>query len=97
MSKPLYIAVFSNQEKNYNDFGEGYLPSFHPVFSVSHDKNVVVDEIFSRFYNKEDYEITEFSGYDEYTFTIKYTDKRYKDVYAIYTLEVLKDVIRPSY
>ena len=95
----VYIATFTKQERNFNEFEQGYLPLFHSVFCVSDDKNVVLNKIYKEFYNEEKYEILDTiyarcdDGDDGITFTIKYTDKRYNDVYAIYELEVLKEFI----
>ena len=93
----VYIAVFTKQERHFDEFGHGYLPLFHSVFCVSDDKNTVLNRIYE-FYN-EGYEFLDAiyarcdDGDDEITLTIKYTDKRYNDVYAIYKLEVLKEFI----
>lgn len=59
----------------------------------------MLDRIYSTFYNNKEYEVIDVvdgicdDGDNEPTFTIKYTDNRYDDVYAIYTLEVLKEYI----
>lgn len=95
----IYIAVFTKQERNFNDFEEGYLPLFHSVFCVSCDKNVILNRIYKEFYDESKYEVLDTTyarckdGDDEVTFTIKYTDKRYNDVYAIYTLEVTTEFL----
>lgn len=95
----VYIAVFTKQERHFDEFEHGYLPLFHTVFCVSDDKNIVLNRIYKEFYDEGKYEILDTiyarcdDGDDEITFTIKYTDKRYNDVYAIYELEVLKEFI----
>lgn len=95
----VYIATFTKQERNFNEFEQGYLPLFHSVFCVSDDKNVVLNRIYKEFYNEDKYEILDTiyarcdDGDDEVTFTIKYTDNRYDNVYAIYELEVLTEFI----
>ena len=94
----VYIAVFSNQERNFDEFGHGYLPLFHPVFKISHDKNKVLDEVYRHFYADDSYEVTEEvcsihdDGDNGYTFTIKYND-RTSDAHAVYTLDILKEFI----
>ena len=96
----VYIAVFTKQERHFDECERGYLPLFHSVFCVSDNKNVVLNRIYKEFYDDDKgYEIIDETnarcddGDDELTFTIKYTDKRYNDVYAIYELEVLKEFI----
>lgn len=95
----VYIAVFTKQERHFDECGRGYLPLFHSVFCVSDNKNVVLNRIYEEFYNEDKYEILDTTyaicddGDGEVTFTIKYTDKRNNDVYAIYELEVLKEFI----
>lgn len=93
----VYIAVFTEQERHFDEFGHGYLPLFHSVLCVSDDKNTVLNRVY-QFYD-EGYEILDAiyarcdDGDNEITLTIKYTDKRYNNVYAIYKLEVLKEFI----
>lgn len=95
----VYIAVFTKQERHFDECERGYLPLFHSVFCVSEDKNTVLNRIYEEFYNEGKYEILETTyvicddGDGEVKFTIKYTDKRHNDVYAIYELEVLKEFI----
>ena len=80
-------------------FGQGYLPLFHTIFSISKIKGKVINEVYNKFYGDENYEVLEEIGVindDEdngKVFTIKYIDKNYKEVYAIYKLEILKEHI----
>ena len=80
-------------------FGQGYLPLFHTIFSISKIKGKVINEVYNKFYGDENYEVLEeidVINDDEdngKVFTIKYIDKNYKEVYAIYKLEILKEHI----
>ena len=95
----VYIAAFTKQERYFDEFEHGYLPLFHTVFCVSDDKNTVLNRIYKEFYDEDKYEILDTiyarhdDGDDGMTFTIKYTDKRYNDIYAIYELKVLKEFV----
>lgn len=99
MKIPIYIAVFTEQDRHFNMFGHGYLPLFDTIFSVSRIKGKVFNEVYSKFYGDENYEVIEeidvMSDDEDYgkVFTIKYIDKNYKDVYAIYKLEIVKEYI----
>lgn len=99
MKIPIYIAVFTEQNRHFNMFGQGYLPLFHTIFSISKIKSEVFNEVYSKFYGNENYEVIEeidvINDYEDYgkVFTIKYVDKNYKDVYAIYKLEIVKEYI----
>ena len=99
MKIPIYIAVFTEQDRHFNMFGHGYLPLFHTIFSISKIKSEVFNEVYSKFYGDENYEVIEeidvINDDEDYgkVFTIKYIDKNYKDVYAIYKLEIVKEHI----
>lgn len=99
MKIPIYIAVFTEQNRHFNMFGQGYLPLFHTIFSLSKIKGKVINEVYNKFYGDENYEVLEeidVINDDEdngKVFTIKYSDKNYKNVYAIYKLEILKEHI----
>lgn len=99
MKIPIYIAVFTEQNRHFNMFGQGYLPLFHTIFSLSKIKGKVINEVYNKFYGDENYEVLEeidVINDDEdngKVFTIKYIDKNYQDVYAIYTLEIVKEHI----
>jgi aspartyl/asparaginyl-tRNA synthetase len=66
---------------------------------ISKIKSEVFNEVYSTFYGNENYEVIEeidvINDYEDYgkVFTIKYIDKNYKDVYAIYKLEIVKEYI----
>lgn len=99
MKIPIYIAVFTEQDRHFNMFGHGYLPLFHTIFSISRIKGKVINDVYKKFYDNENYEVLEeidvISDDEDYgkVFTIKYIDKNYKDVYAIYKLEIVKEHI----
>ena len=99
MKIPIYIAVFTEQNRHFDMFGYGYLPLFHTIFSISKIKGKVINEVYNKFYGDENYEVLEEinvihdDGDNETVFTIKYVDKNYKNVYAIYKLEILKEYI----
>lgn len=99
MSIPIYIAVFTEQNRHFNMFGQGYLPLFHTIFSLSKVKDKVFNEVYNKFYGDEKYDVIEEidvihdDGDNEKTITIKYVDKNYQDVYAIYTLEIIKEYL----
>ena len=95
---PIYIAVFSSQERHFDEFGHGYLPLFHTVFRLSYDKDKVLGDVYSTFYSYDNYEIIEEiqsvheDGDNGMTLTFRYNDRN-SDAYAIYTLEVMKEFI----
>lgn len=97
-SIPIYIAVFSDQKRHFDEFGHGYLPLFYPVFKLSYDKSKVLDAVYRSFYSDDSYEIIEeiHSAYEDgdnrMTLTFRYNDKD-SGAYAIYTLEVIREFI----
>jgi hypothetical protein len=52
MNIPIYIAVFTEQNRHFNMFGQGYLPLFHTIFSLSKVKDKVFNEVYKKLIKK---------------------------------------------
>lgn len=101
MNKNVYIAVFSSQERHFDDFERSYLPLFHTVFGVYEDMGDAVNDVYRYFFNKEEdgYEMVEINCWQNehgdvigHSFTINYTDSKHGG-YAVYNLDIETETV----
>lgn len=101
MKEEVSVAVFTSQNRCFDEFELSYLPLFHPIFGVYEDMDDALNDVCAFLYsdNKEKYEVIE----DHYLvtdngkifgreFTFKYSDKKYGG-YALYELLVQKESV----
>lgn len=99
----IYIAVFTAQEKNYDDECKSWMPTFDSILCASHDENAVYNVVFKTVHDNR-YSILDTTWYNNYdgigesVFTFRYTDQSFGG-YCDYTLEVRRvhlDDFRPK-
>ncbi|MBO5080395.1 MAG: hypothetical protein J6B82_05885 [Bacteroidaceae bacterium] len=101
MKEEICVAVFTAQDRHFDEFDRSYLPLFHSIYGVYEDMNDALNDVYTFLYsgNEEEYEVIEehslVSDKGEYyghEFTFKYTDKKYGG-YALYELLVQKESV----
>ena len=101
MKKQVCVAVFTAQDRHFDECECSYLPLFHSIYGVYEDMNDALNDVYTFLYsgNEEKYEVIEehslvsdkWENYG-YEFTFKYTDKKYGG-YALYELLVQKEPV----
>ncbi len=100
----VYIAVFSSQERNFDECEYSRLPLFHTIFGVYESMDDALGDVYDYFYNMygDQYEETDHTPFrDEqgvvfgHEFTFKYTDRKFGG-YALYTLQVEAAEVYPK-
>lgn len=99
--KEVYVAVFTNQDRNFDEFGHGYLPLFHPIYGIYEDKWDAISAVSKFLYSdhKEEYEVLEDTSCLDgegrtigHTWTFRYEDKR-TGAFGLYEIEVSTEYI----
>mgnify|MGYP006992064537 FL=1 len=99
--KEVYVAVFTNQDRNFDEFGHGYLPLFHSIYGIYEDKWDAINAVSKFLYsdNKEEYEVLEDAPCQNgegitigHTWTFRYEDKR-TGAFGLYEIEVSTEYI----
>ncbi|MBR4043115.1 MAG: hypothetical protein IKJ10_00520 [Bacteroidaceae bacterium] len=101
MKEEVCVAVFTAQDRHFDECECSHLPLFHSIFGVYEDMNDALDDVYAYLYsdNGEKYEVIEercvssdkMEGFGR-EFTFKYTDKKYGG-YALYELLVQKESV----
>lgn len=101
MKEEVCVAVFTAQDRHFDECECSHLPLFHSIFGVYKDMNDALDDVYAYLYsdNRDKYEVIgdrrcvsdnmEVFGHE---FTFKYTDKKYGG-YALYELLVQKEPV----
>lgn len=96
----IYVAVFTNQDRTFDEFGRGYLPLFHSVFGIYEDMWDAISAVSKFLYsdNKE-YDVLENNPCSDgegrtigYTWTFRYEDKS-TGAFGLYEIEVSTEFI----
>lgn len=100
----IYAAVFTSQDRNFDECGYGYLPTFHSVFGIYEDMWDAISAVSKFLYSdhKEEYEVLEDSpslnGEGKtigHTWTFRYEDKR-TGAFGLYEIEVSTEFVTPK-
>ena len=99
----VYAAIFTSQNREFDECGHGYLPLFHSVFGIYENLWDAISEV-SRFLYSEhkEYEVIEdCRSSDEngntigYNFTFRYKDKN-TGAFGLYEIEISTEYITPK-
>ena len=101
--KKVYTAVFTSQDREFDEFGKGYLPLFDSVFGIYEDMwdaiSAVCDFLHS---NDRGYEVVEDARCSDgeghtigWTYTFRYEDKN-TGAFALYEMEISEHYITPK-
>ena len=101
--KKVYVAVFSVQDREFDECGRGYLPLFNPVFGVYERLTDAINAVCELIYSdKEKYDVLDdTSCVDEngnligWEYTFSYTDKD-TGAHGFYELRISTEYITPK-
>lgn len=98
-NKEIYVAVFSSQDREFDECGYGYLPLFNPVFGVYEDLWDAISNVSKYLHEHDEYEILEDTGSSDgnghtigWSYTFRYEDKA-TGAFGLYELEILAEYI----
>ena len=100
----IYAAVFTSQDRTFDECGRGYLPLFNSVFGIYEDMWDAITAVSRFLYsdNKEKYEVLEdiWCSDDKgqtigHAWTFRYEDKN-TGAFGLYEIEVSTEFITPK-
>ena len=102
-NKRVYTAVFTNQDRQFDECGRGYLPLFHSVFGIYEEMWDAITAVSEFLYSEhKEYEVLEdcacTDGKGQHigqSYTFRYEDKN-TGASAIYEIDITEEYITPK-
>lgn len=99
----VYAAIFTTQDREFDECGHGYLPLFHSVFGIYEDMSDAYHDVCNFLYNgfykvevtEEYYHSDDYGNTIGYSYTFKYKDPDTEAV-GTYQLEIREGYITPK-
>ena len=102
-NKRVYTAVFTSQDRQFDECGRGNLPLFHSVFGIYENMWDAISDVSKFLYSEhEEYEVLEecpcTDGYGKHigqSYTFRYEDKN-TGAFGLYEIEISEEYITPK-
>lgn len=99
----VYTAIFTSQDRQFDECGRGYLPLFHSVFGIYENMWDAISDVSKFLYSEhKEYEVledcactNEKSQHIGQSYIFRYEDKN-TGAYGLYEIEISEEYITPK-
>ena len=102
-NKQVYVAVFTSQDRQFDECGRGNLPLFHSIYGIYENMWDAITAVSEFLYSEhKEYEVLEDCEYTNgkgqhigQSYTFRYEDKN-TGAFGLYEIEISKEYITPK-